>query len=384
MTFLALNGTTVRCKSDNVGQSDEEFRADRERMMDGTLRLTRQGIYREWKITTAHLSESDANTLLALVHSGAVLTASGDLVGDDVGVMPIPGSNDPVITATGFKRRVTFTLKETGGPVPADTSASIGAFYRSGVGYKKTAWATVDEAGVEALPNASDGDYVSAWLDQSGNRRHLLCGIDNFSFSNYADADAPTLDGTSLRFGASAARSTSYLVPTTSALNWWRNHTHAEVMVAMRPYDPNPVSDGQNNLWDLGRSGGGSDGNATYPAANGHLYETFASSTRRDLGVSTTDFSSTQVLSVVVDTLATSPNFIARIANAIIYQTTESTVSYPFFAGGTNLHIGYGQTSGYWNGWFKHLLVADVPMTAAQRRSWFDFMRGATITPPLP
>ncbi len=183
MTFLALNGTTVRTRSDAVQQKDNEHRLDRERMFDGTMRLTRGGVFRQWDVTTAFLSESDANTLLALVRSGSVLTASGDLVGADVAVMPVPGNDNPKQTATGFKRQLTFTLHETGGPLPPDTSAPLGAFWRGGVGYRSTDWATSSptEDILEALPAAGEGDAVTAWLDQSGNRRHWLGGVDNFA-----------------------------------------------------------------------------------------------------------------------------------------------------------------------------------------------------------
>lgn len=114
MAFLTLNGLTVRVKSNAAPEKLNEHRLDRDRMFDGSMRVIRQGIYRQWDLTTALLSESDANALLALIKSDDLpLRASGDLIGGTIGVIPVPGTNSPVQTAQGFMRQVTFTLHET-------------------------------------------------------------------------------------------------------------------------------------------------------------------------------------------------------------------------------------------------------------------------------
>lgn len=389
MPFLTLNNTTIRVKSNAAGQKDNEHGLDRERMFDGAMRMTRRGIFREWQITTALLTDEEWASYRALINTNSgLLTAGGDLIGADCTVMPVPGSSDPVHVGGGeFKRRMTFVLHEQGGLPPADSTASVHAFWRGGVGYKTGAWtnsllnvATADD--LEVLAAAGDGDPVSAWLDQSGNQRHWMGGVDNFSFNTHGDSVSPLRQGSQLRFGTSAPTNCRIL-QTTEVHDWWSTLARVEIMAAFRPTDPTPIADGKNAPWAWQRSGGGSDGNALYPAADGHLYETACTNSQHDLGVSTVDFSSMQVVSITVDTLATSPNWIVRIGNTVIYETTEVGVAFPYFDGHVDLFLGIGQTSGYWDGIIKHVLVAD-PMTTAQRASWYDFMRGAAADPPLP
>lgn len=387
MTFLALNGTTVRTRSDAVQQKDNEHRLDRERMFDGTMRLTRGGVFRQWDVTTAFLSESDANTLLALVRSGGVLTASGDLVGDDVAVMPVPGNDNPKQTGDGFRRQITFTLHETGGPLPADTSAPLGAFWRGGAGYRTGTWGSFDAGTItdvlEGLDAAGEGDPVSAWLDQSGHRRHWMGGIDNASFNSHTDARSPTVLGTTLRFGESSDTNCRIL-QTTAVDDWWQGLTHGEVMIAFLPTDDSPVSDGKNLLWGIGHSG------AAYPDDDGHLYDSFLQPGGGlvDLGASTIDFSSMQVMGITVDTLAASPNFVVRFGNVVFYSATEGAAGFPTFGAGISAVIlgtdgGYG-AGGYFDGIIKHMAVFEAPLTTSQRASWYAFMSGAVTDPPLP
>lgn len=123
MPFLALNGLTIPVKSNALGEKYNEHRLDRDRMFDGTMRVIRQGVYRQFDVTTSLLSESDANAILALVNGNDIpLRATGDVIGGTIGVIPVPGANTPVQFSGGFKRQLTFTLHETPGATfgPAD------------------------------------------------------------------------------------------------------------------------------------------------------------------------------------------------------------------------------------------------------------------------
>src|ERR1043165_7529337 len=138
MAFLTLNGTlTVRVKSNALTEKYNEHRVDRERMFDGVMRMTRGGVYRQFDVTTHLMTDSDADSLLALVNAGAPLTASGDVIGaTDIVVMPVPGGNNPVHVGGGqFRRQVTFTLHETPAPLPPDRTAVPWMFLQRGLGY---------------------------------------------------------------------------------------------------------------------------------------------------------------------------------------------------------------------------------------------------------
>jgi hypothetical protein len=252
MPFLTLNGTTVPVKSNALGQKYNEHRLDRDRMFDGTMRVIRQGVYRQFDVTTALLSDSDADAILALVNGNAIpLALDGDIVENlPISVIPVPGASTPVQFSGGFKRQLTFTLHETPVALPPDTSASVEAFWRGGFGYKKTAWAGVTAADLEALPDAGDGDAVSGWLDQTGNQRHWMGGVDNFSTNSHSDAKSPTRDGTSLRFAAASATNMRIL-QTAGMTTWWNGHVQIEVMLAFQVTDPAPSVDGKNAVWTI-------------------------------------------------------------------------------------------------------------------------------------
>jgi hypothetical protein len=190
------------------------------------------------------------------------------------------------------------------------------------------------------------------------------------------------VNGGQLRFGTSAATNCRIL-QNTDVTDWWTGLTKAEVMIAFRPNNPTPVTNGKNGLWMLPVSGGAGVA-VRYPAADGHLYETFMAPGGGpwDLGVNPVDFSEQQVLSVVAGAHADSPNFFAYLANILRYSTTELDVSYPAFSDVADIVLGFS-ASEYFDGWIRHMAVFSAPLNASQRLSWYNFMSGAVTDPPI-
>jgi hypothetical protein len=100
------------------------------------------------------------------------------------------------------------------------------------------------------------------------------------------------------------------------------------------------------------------------------------------------DLSSLTVVNFAIDVAAASPNFTAYLNNSLLFSNTLGG-SYPSFGGSLSvvfLGIDGGLTGGgrYLDGKIKHCAFFSGPLTPSQRRSWFDFMRGALTDPPLP
>lgn len=375
MTFLSLNGTTIPCASDQTKQSDEEHRIDRGRMFDGVIRMSRQGVYRMWTVTTNLLTESDANSILALIRTNnPPLLASGDLVGSDVAVMPIPGGDDPIQTATGFRRRVTFTLKETGGPLPADKTAVPYALYRRGVGYLTGTWLyNGGDYDLSACTAAGEGDRVSVWRDQSGNGFDLLAGV-NQNFNTWVPTSSPTLQGDKLYGGFFSRPGNS---------GWWTALTQLDILAGVECTDSAPASNGTNVLWEIGGSGATGVG-CRFPAVDGHLYDTVAVAGTLDLGAPVVDLSALVVYNVTIDLNGASPNWTARLNNTIQHQETQTDPSYPYL-NNPNVEFGASTNAGTWfDGWWRDLVIFNGILTPTQRRSWYDYGIGAVADPPLP
>jgi len=377
MTFLALDGLTVRCAANQVSQKYEEHRLDRERMFDGTLRMTRGAVFRNWQIQGALLTEANANTLLAKVLLGQIVTASGDLVGDDTPVMLIPGSDDPVITASGYMRRVSFEMKETGGPLPPDRTALPFLFWQRGVGY----WQDRDNS--KATP-ALDGDLVYTWEDQSGN------GRDGQAYSVDFEADdlRPVRDGDELRFGVGAfsdpgAGSGRTLIRSDAITGINELHFMCGIRAALDP----PATTGRSVPFTF-RSNSATD-DTHYPDTDGHVKINFGFTSSFDVGDPVADLTSLHILSISASNVT--KQIIAKLDNIQILSydlVGAEAVTWAPSSGfsGSLQAIGLGALSGNhgWEGWFRDVLMVDAIMTTAQERSWFDYMRGATTEPPLP
>ena len=80
MAFLTVAGTTVPvaltgCSTKIVTIGDVGTRA-----FDGTMRSTERTTKREWSITTAPMSPSLADALIAALGTGAAISVNGDMV----------------------------------------------------------------------------------------------------------------------------------------------------------------------------------------------------------------------------------------------------------------------------------------------------------------
>lgn len=376
MTFLALNGTTIPCASDQTKQEDEEHRIDRERMFDGSVRMSRQGVYRMWTVTTSLLTETDANTILALIRTdNPPLTATGDLMGGvSVGVAPIPGSADPIHTASGFRRRLTFQLKETIIPAAVDTSAVVWGFWRAGYGmYTDFAKTT----------SASDGDLIRMWAEQSGTGWDWRCGDDDLGHTE--DNYRPTRDGDVIRFGLGGVKTAFHTSSTAMTNSWLALGTEREIMVAIKTVDDPPATDATGGLWAFMGSGGG---NSYYPAADGHIKEGFNieatvsfQTVPVDCGDPATSLNNTYN---VYNVSAGNSAWTARLNNAELHSSSYPNPPSDGCAGGLNLGVTQVVAQDHLNGWIKHLAIFQGILTTSQRLAWYNFMRGATSSPPLP
>lgn len=381
MAFLTLSGLTIPVMQDNAGQEYEEHGIDRARMFDGTMRQIRRGIFRKWSITTKYLDASDYLTLVALLESNSLpMIASGDLLdGEEVGVFVQLLSASPKATAQGFKRRVVFTMWESGGPLPADRSAvPLMAFLR-GMGYKTGDWGTGDHAAVVALANATNGDLISAWLDQSGNDIHLLGGV-NQNFLNFDSRYAPQRDASKVRFGLGGVggdpRTFFTLVSTgydeSAAIG---SLTGIDISVGVQAYDATPLTDTGNSLWLLGGTGNTGGGAALYPkASDGHIWESCGTNEIVDCGVAT-NLDELNHYRVVVEPSG-SNNFRVYVNGALQHEETRGAVDFSGFT--------IGAASGYFNGWIRDLIVFPVTRTTRQAASWDDYILGVTDDAPLP
>ncbi len=365
MTFLTLNGTTIRARSNGADQTDEEHRLDRERMFDGTIRMTRAGVFRKWSVSTAFLDINDRDTVRALVNGGTILTAGGDLVGDDTPVMPVPGTWTPIQTGDGQRWQGKFSLMETGGPLPPDRSATPWLFYQRGQGY----WQD-DSRTVPAL----DGDPVYTWDDKSTNGRHGKA--DGHLFTG--DDCRPTRDDNQLHFGVgpgspgAGSGRTFIVIPSMSALS------EAEMMVSLRATLDPPASTPRSTAWYLCSTGTAA---SSYPDTDGHIKDSFGRGSRLDAGDPASDLTSLHVYSVSGSTV--SRDIVVRLDNVVIASLhTTGGDNFLWNLSLPNFGLGAVTDSG-WEGHMQDILVQGV-MTDSQRRSWFDYFRGATTEPPLP
>ncbi len=396
MPFLALNGSTFRIQSDGMGEKYNEHGVDRFRTFDGGMRFTRRGIYREWNGNTAILTDDEAAPLLTLLKGVGVelpLALTGDLVAADetVAVMPILISNDPIQTATGFKRRIVFTLHETPAALPADTSAPIFMFMRRGVGMWQD-WA--------ATTPALEGDSIARWDDQiTPNDRCLIGGI-SFNFLNYVEAWAPVRESGRARFddqrftfareaGFSGGGDGHAAYTGASGQDLGDlDGTGCEIMLGIQVDESPPALASHGGLWDArwggAVSGNSPDGSASvfYPHTSGHIWEHFALTNTVDLGA-VSDLDSFNCYDIVALDNGIDPReWTVRLNDTVLYTTVPAP-------GDIDLNIwpviglGDGLSPDLY-GTIRDIVINTGKFTTRQRSSWRDYILGVTDDPPLP
>jgi hypothetical protein len=386
MPFLTLNGTTVPVKSNALGQKNNEHRLDRDRMFDGTMRVIRgglaakygAGVYRQFDVTTGLLSSSDADAIEALVNGDSIpLVMDGDCIDNSpISVVPVPGTRTRVQAGGGLvKHQLQFALHETPAALPADTSATIFFAALRGRGY----WQDLTRTTA-----AGDGDQVQVWDDQSGNGRHLHVGT---VFAG--PHEIPTREGDTVRFGTSA------LLDGPGGRLWFEIDTPAgsyaalgaaECMMSFRLTTFPAISDTTAGFWGLERAGATG---TLFGTTTGHILEgAFLDSggSTLDLGTPPTDPSADLIVySVGASGVSGQERYVVTYNNSIIYDDPTLILGNGFWVNGSP---GIGKVS---NGGDKYMVgvVRDIVLNAgvftpAQRRSWYDYMRGATSDPPLP
>ncbi len=261
MPFLTLNGTTIRVQSNAIGLKFDEHGLDRERMFDGSMRQIRRGIYRRWEGNSAILTESDANALIALLTSEDIpLSLSGDLVPDEtVPVMPVLLSNDPIHTASGFKRRIVFTLHESPAPAVPGIPPGLRFWYNYAANEQYT------DAGITSA--SSNGDEVQQWNDQSGNELH----------ATQADSTKPVVStgNAAIKFEGSVGGAHWLQLP-----DVFNGATEGELLFRVKIDNQFGVTSGP---WVFASAtGGGSD--SQYAYIDGSVNEISLSTTRRSPG----------------------------------------------------------------------------------------------------
>jgi hypothetical protein len=394
MPFLTLNGVTIPIKSNAIQRKFNEHRLDRDRMFDGTMRVIRggqalkygAGVYRQWDVNTASMNDADRDVLLAMVNGDTIpLIMSGDIVGGDtVAVIPVPGSDSPLQTATGFRNLNTFTLHETPAPLPADTTASIYLACLRGRGY----WQNF----AKTTPSG-DGDIVEVWEDQSGNGRDLkvltaLGGVEMVPFRA----------GNTLHFGVSTSgveggpgdSRTFLAIPTDipSAGNYAALGA-AEMMIAFRLAAFPPGSDTLSGSWGLNSAG---SAGSQFTTTTRHIFESAfldggaSAGDQLDLGVCPVDPSAAIVVySVGADGRTGHERYVVTLNGVTLYDDAFPIVPHGFWVNGVP-GIGWVSASGdkYMVGYVQDFVMNAGVFTDSQRRSWYDYMRGATSDPPLP
>lgn len=106
--MLTIAGTTVRVSATPY---DIPQWGDWARTFGGKIRTDLSANHRGFRITTAELSESDKNTLVALLRGTQPLTCGGELVGSPSADFHVEAIEVQPVTAYDFI--VSFDLRET-------------------------------------------------------------------------------------------------------------------------------------------------------------------------------------------------------------------------------------------------------------------------------
>lgn len=376
MPFLTLNSTTIRVKSNAADQKDNEHRVDRERMFDGTMRVFRGPIFRQWDVTTAILDGTTYATVRALINSNSVpLSASGDFIGGTVNVIPVPGSWTPVQSpgiSGGFGWVGRFTLQENPTPPVVDRSAVPWAFYRRGVGLFSDLGFDNYLGTVTTDTPAGDGDSVGVWTDQMGNNRHALSGT---GVAGGVDDQRPTYVSAtkSLRCGEGPGFEgrTGFRVPYLGAL------TDLEIMIGLR-VDEDPPAQGYG-LWRL------RDGNPAtyYPDSDGHIKESMGDTVQHDAGNPTIDLAGLNCYDVSAN--GSTDDLIVHL-NDVELLTVNVGSGFSFTGGSTSygpMVAVAGGDSHYLVGNIRDMVIFDAVLTDSQRLAWRNYINGVTSSPPI-
>lgn len=384
MTFLTLrlpdadvgDAVTVHIQSNAAEQIYNEHRIDRARMFDGTMRQTRQAIWRQWNCTSKLLTKTAANELIALLESNTLpLIAGGDLIDEDGGevfVIPVIQSANPTHLrgpTSQFLRRVAFTLHETEAVV-ADTSAVPWLFWQRGVDRYQDI--------LEIVPAASDDDLVAFWKDQTGNGRHGA----NWTNTGDREGTRPKVAGNAIVMGNGGAAPATWL----DLFGAWFGSgsdmatlEDAEAMLVLRATDDPPASA------EAQRSKLVNWGNhlVLYPAMDGHIYGSFGChfiDNDSDHGNPTADLTQFQVFN---PSISSTLGYSVRIGNALIYERPATDIDTFSFTSDERLGGGLPNEGDGFVGEIRELVIFDGILTAAQRAAWYAYLSGETDDPPL-
>ncbi len=375
MSFLTLNGTAIRCRRDACDVKHAEHRADRARAFDGTVRITRSGVFREFTVVTGLLDESDYAAYKALIETdNPPLTAAGDWIGaTSINVYPVPGSWTPLVTRAetdGFRRQAKFTMLESPTISAPDTSAEPWAFYRRGVGF----W--LERA---ASTVAADGDKVDRWDDQSGNSRHFLshdgngAGPDGTAWAgslDYRPLRDTAQNGIKLGFSDNVEGWSEMRPPRTDAFN------EMEVFYGVRAYaDPDSVD---LTLSKMREAVGGDQ----YPDTSGHLQISFGLPGAHDAGDPIVDLAGWNCLHLSGSN--DTEELIVRLNGAELLRYPRGGSEVFLFDQNSTFVTPIGPTffKGF-KGWARDIVIFDGLTTDDQRLAWTNYIRGLTSTPPL-
>jgi hypothetical protein len=367
MTFLALNGQTIPCLSPGADEDAEEHGLDRARMFDGTMRMTRRGLFRKWTFTTRLLDPNgpDYAAIRALMNTNnPPLLATGDLVEstDGVYVMPIPGKNTPVMTGSGLRRRISGVLEETPGIQAPDRSANVFLFLREGTNLFQNR----DGTGA-----ASAFDLVRYWGDARDNGRAAVGNADVFSYQPRG-----TLDGTGAVFCgiSSTGYGASFTLPD------MHTFTGAAILVRLKTHGAVPSD---SHLWLMNRDAHQA-ANTLYPdTVDGHIKDSWGTQDQTDFGLAT-DLDSYNVYEVVEST----DERTARLNGDDIYHAVAplGATQSPFFS--TAARLSGSINTEFFDGTIQRLVILEGDIstgqvTPSQLQSWRDYMSGLVSDPPI-
>jgi hypothetical protein len=113
MAYLIVEGVTVPVDVKSTPSREIDYARDEESTFDNLPCMAQTGVDKNvWKVVTSPMSLSDAATLEAAL-ANIPATCSGDLLGASTECFPTITSVDDIAVGGGYKRILSFTLKET-------------------------------------------------------------------------------------------------------------------------------------------------------------------------------------------------------------------------------------------------------------------------------
>ena len=115
--FLVVASLTVPIVDTGAQRAANEMGGSDSRAYAGNLRSTRRWQKRVWKMTTAFLAETDAETLESAIALGKAVVISGNAIGAGVAAIATPIDSPQYTnvdggTGLGFMRQVSMTIRE--------------------------------------------------------------------------------------------------------------------------------------------------------------------------------------------------------------------------------------------------------------------------------